>query len=102
MGAIIMIVYESTKQLFVEDVVQDRIEENIDRKFYEKMGYHTSESERKAWNNSMQYMMKVLIDNNIPIPKIVLFETLVKYKKNIKLMHTYSINDLIKEVYRNV
>lgn len=61
-----MIVYESTKQLFVEDVVQDRIEENIDRKFYEKMGYHTSESERKAWNNSMQYMMKVLIDNNIP------------------------------------
>ena len=61
-----MIVYESTKQVFVEDVVQDRIEENIDRKFYEKMGYHTSESERKAWNNSMQYMMKVLIDNNIP------------------------------------
>ena len=29
-----MIVYESTKQVFVEDVVQDRIEENIDRKFY--------------------------------------------------------------------
>ena len=46
--------------------------------------------------------LKLLIDNNIPIPKIVLFETLVKYKKNIKLMHTYSINDLIKEVYRNV
>ena len=61
-----MIVYEATKQLFVEDVVQDKIEENIDRKFYEKMGYHTSKNERKAWNNSMQYMMKVLIDNNIP------------------------------------
>lgn len=61
-----MIVYESTKQLFVEDVVQDRIEENIDKMFYEKMGYHTSPSERMAWNNSMQYMMKVLIDNNIP------------------------------------
>ena len=61
-----MIVYEATKQLFVEDVVQDKIEENIDRKFYQKMGYHTSKNERKAWNNSMQYMMKVLIDNNIP------------------------------------
>lgn len=61
-----MIVYEATKQLFVEDVIQDRIEENIDRKFYEKMGYHTSKSERNAWNNSMQYMMKILIDNNIP------------------------------------
>ena len=47
MGAIIMIVYEATKQLFIEDVVQDRIEENIDRKFYEKMGYHTSQNERK-------------------------------------------------------
>lgn len=30
------------------------------------MGYHTSQRERKACNNSMQYMMKVLIDNNIP------------------------------------
>ena len=66
MGAIIMIVYEATKQLFVEDVVQDKIEENIDRTFYEKMGYHTSKSERDAWKNSMQYMLKVLIDNNIP------------------------------------
>lgn len=61
-----MIVYEATKQLFVEDVVQDRIEENIDRQFYERMGYHTSKSERDAWKNSMQYMLKVLIDNNIP------------------------------------
>ena len=61
-----MIVYEATKQLFVEDVVQDKIEENIDRRFYEKMGYHTSKSERDAWKNSMQYMLKVLIDNNIP------------------------------------
>lgn len=61
-----MIVYEATKQLFVEDVIKDRIEENIDRKFYERMGYHTSKSERDAWKNSMQYMLKVLIDNNIP------------------------------------
>lgn len=61
-----MIVYEATKQLFVEDVIQDKIEENIDRTFYEKMGYHTSKSERDAWKNSMQYMLKVLIDNNIP------------------------------------
>ena len=30
------------------------------------MGYHTSKSERDAWKNSMQYMLKVLIDNNIP------------------------------------
>lgn len=61
-----MIIYEATKKKFIEDVIQDKIEENIDTRFYEKMGYHTSLAERKAWNNSMQYMMKVLIDNNIP------------------------------------
>ena len=31
-----MILHEATKQLFVEDVVQDRIEENIDRNFINK------------------------------------------------------------------
>lgn len=61
-----MIIYESTKQQFIEDVVQDKIEENIDKEFYKKMGYHTTLSEKKAWNNSMQYMMKVLIDTKIP------------------------------------
>lgn len=61
-----MIIYEATKKKFIEDVIQDKIEENIDTRFYEKMGYHTSLAERKAWNNSMQYMMKVLIDNNTP------------------------------------
>lgn len=61
-----MIVYEATKEVFVADVIQDRIEENIDEKFYNKMGYHTSQSERNAWKNSMEYMLKVLIDSNIP------------------------------------
>lgn len=46
---------------------------------------------------------KTLIDKyNIDIPKVIKFEELVKEKKNIKLMHSTSINDLIKEVYRNV
>lgn len=39
---------------------------------------------------------------NIELPKIIKFEKTVKQAKNIKLMHTKSINDLIKEVYRNV
>ena len=61
-----MVVYEATKELFIDDVVDDKIEENIDKKFYEKMGYHTSQSERHAWKNSMQYMLNILIDSNIP------------------------------------
>ena len=38
---------------------------------------------------------------DIPIPKVVLFENLVK-EKNIKLLKSRNVNDLIKEVYRNV
>lgn len=46
---------------------------------------------------------KELIDKyKIDIPKVIKFEELVKIKKNIKLMHSTSVNDLIKEVYRNV
>lgn len=61
-----MIVYEATKELFIADVIQDKIRDRIDKKFYEKMGYHTSESERNAWENSMQYMLKVLYNSKIP------------------------------------
>ena len=45
---------------------------------------------------------KLIKKYDIPIPNIIKFENLVRTKKNIKLMHTKSINDLIKEVYRNV
>lgn len=61
-----MIVYEATKELFIADVIKDKIREKIDKKFYEKMGYHTGESERNSWENSMQYMLKVLYDSKIP------------------------------------
>lgn len=61
-----MIVYEATKELFIEDVIQDKIKDRIDNTFFEKMGYHTGESERNAWENSMQYMLKVLYDSKIP------------------------------------
>ncbi len=61
-----MIVYEATKERFVSDVIQDKIRDRIDKKFYEKIGYRTSESERNAWENSMQYMLKVLYDSTIP------------------------------------
>lgn len=61
-----MIVYEATKERFIADVIQDKIRDRIDKKFYEKMGYYTGESERNAWENSMQYMLKVLYDSKIP------------------------------------
>lgn len=39
---------------------------------------------------------------NIEVPNILNFEKLVRENKKIKLMHSTTINDLIKEVYRNV
>lgn len=39
---------------------------------------------------------------DITVPKILLFERITRDNKNIKLMHSNNINDLIKEVYRNV
>ena len=46
--------------------------------------------------------MDIINKYNIPIPEIVLFENYVKNNKNIKLMNSKTVNDLIKEVYRNV
>jgi len=45
---------------------------------------------------------KIVKKYDIEIPKIIRFQRMVKDEKNIKLMYTTSINDLIKEVYRNV
>ena len=52
--------------------------------------------------DSVYSQKHVIEEYKIDLPKILLFEKLVKNKKDIKLMHTNSINDLIKEVYRNV
>ena len=46
--------------------------------------------------------MGIINKYNIPVPRIVLFENYVKRNKNIKLMNSKTVNDLIKEVYRNV
>ena len=45
--------------------------------------------------------MDLIKKYDISIPKVVEFEYLVR-KKNIKLLNSRTINDLIKEVYRNV
>lgn len=58
-----MIIYRATKKQFVEDVFYDTIADNIDNAFVEHLGRHTSPNEVRSWQNSMQYMYKVV---NIP------------------------------------
>lgn len=61
-----MIIYESTKELFLDEVLNDTITDNIYNNFIEKMGKRTSKNEIASWNNSLQYMYKVLSTEDIP------------------------------------
>jgi len=60
-----MIVYEATKNLFLDAVVNDTITAKIYEKYQHFFGL-SSNSQIKSWKNSMEYMYKVLSDNEIP------------------------------------
>ena len=61
-----MIVYQETKQQFLDDVRLDLIEEKIEEKVREKLHKKTAYNEFLSWMNSMQYMYKVMEDKRIP------------------------------------
>lgn len=64
-GETSMIVYEATKSEFCNDVFKDTLVDNILKNFDERIG-RTSEGEIRSWKNSMQFMHRVLIDDEIP------------------------------------
>ncbi|MDO4317885.1 MAG: DUF2075 domain-containing protein [Lachnospiraceae bacterium] len=61
-----MIVYEGNKMDFLKSVEEDTIAFEIEQNIYEKMNRHTARGEFRAWENSLEYMYKVLNDNEIP------------------------------------
>jgi len=61
-----MIIYRATKKQFVEDVFNNTIADNIDEAFYEHLGRHTSPNEVRSWQNSMQFMYKVVDTPELP------------------------------------
>lgn len=61
-----MIVYQSTKQGFIDDVVSNKIDQAIHDAFISKLGRHVGASERESWRVSMRYMRDVLNDVGIP------------------------------------
>ncbi len=60
-----MIVYQSTKEGFLEDVLNNEIDTKINQAFYDHLGRHTSPNEVLSWTNSMMHMGNVLRDNEI-------------------------------------
>ena len=61
-----MIVYDGVKSDFLHSVEADTIALEIEQKILEKMGKHTVANEFLSWENSMQYMYKVMNDPEIP------------------------------------
>ena len=61
-----MIVYSSTKTGFSQDILDGVLVDKIEDAFFAHLGRHTSENEVRSWNNSLQYMDRVLGDPAIP------------------------------------
>lgn len=61
-----MIVYQSTKSGFLNDVLSNNISDIIHSAYYERLGRHTSQNEVNSWTNSMLYMNNILSDTKIP------------------------------------
>jgi uncharacterized protein len=61
-----MIVYQSTKLGFTQDVISNNIENAILEVFQKKLGRTTSKQEIESWKNSMMYMENILQDAEIP------------------------------------
>jgi len=62
-----MIVYDGTKDDFLKSVEKDSIASEIEKNIYHKMHRTTARNEFRSWENSLEYMYKVLNDSEIPI-----------------------------------
>ena len=60
-----MIVYEATKGEFVDSVFSGSITDEIYDVYKEKIG-KSNKSQIRSWENSMEFMYKILIDDEIP------------------------------------
>lgn len=61
-----MIVYSGTKDGFMNDMVEDAIQEKVADLLYDTMHVRVSPQEYKSWNNSLHAMFKTLAVNTIP------------------------------------
>lgn len=61
-----MLVYEGNKAEFMKSVDGDTIALEIEARILKVMNRHTAKNEFRAWENSLQYMYKVLNDQNLP------------------------------------
>lgn len=75
---VIMIVYEATKNEFINHVFMDKVVDIIEEKYTEKIG-KVNKGELRSWENSLQYMSRVLNDKQIPDNAGVAIEFKIPY-----------------------
>jgi hypothetical protein len=63
---LLVLVYSGDKREFLDDVFNDQIVEKIEDCLLSRMGRTVGQSEMRSWQNSMQFMYKVLLDEEIP------------------------------------
>src|SRR5699024_4214316 len=68
-----LIIYEATKQGFVNDVINEQLIDRLYHSYQEKIG-RTTKSELRSWENSLQKMSNVMQDEDIPIDASVAIE----------------------------
>ncbi|GKV68903.1 ATPase AAA [Sporosarcina sp. NCCP-2716] len=68
-----MIIYESTKEQFVGDVVNELLIDRLYNSYQQKIG-RTSKAEIRSWENSLQKMSNVMQDDGIPEDAAVAIE----------------------------
>ena len=61
-----MIVYEATKEIFINDVINNQIAGRIEQLYRLRVGQNVNPREKEAWKNSMMYMNNVLNDVSLP------------------------------------
>lgn len=69
-----MIIYQSSKDVFLHDVESNYIEKIILECYYNKTGKIVGKSEQDSWKKSMRYMRDVLNDEGIPVDSGVTIE----------------------------
>ena len=91
-----MIVYDGLKSDFLKSVENDTIALEIEKNIIEKMGRHTASNEFRSWDNSMQYMYKVMNDPEIPSDAGVALEyNIPQTSKRVDFMISgYDINGI--------
>jgi hypothetical protein len=61
-----MIIYQSNKQEFIDNVFTNRIDEIIGDRYFEKLGRRFSRAELDSFKHSLGFMDRILSDKDIP------------------------------------